>query len=222
MPWRQKLADYLFSWQGLLVAIAGLIAILRVYWKNCKPIFRKCWKFAVLAWNAEDYMAHKEILDGIRELKRGQGLMTEKFRISMDNRDMPTFELTPDGLMSSMSKRFVGIMGGTNENELKAWGWLDGIHKMDRDRVYREWNKLIAQKRDIELDVILAVGAQATLVATCVRADGELYGYQGTIKFRSPPAHDDPRGGEPPLHPDFDQANPRSSRSDSHGGGVGY
>lgn len=78
-------------------------------------------------------------------------VMKRHDEIAFDLHDMATFKTNEKGHCIWMSKAYQRL-AGMNQQELIGDGWVNVIYGEDREKVYKEWNFAVSQKRDFHFN----------------------------------------------------------------------
>lgn len=73
---------------------------------------------------------------------------------------------------------------GLSEDAALGYGWLNAVHRDDRERVSKEWESAVAQQREAQITYRIHVGKedkQVVSVGYPLRWSGSVHGYVGIL-----------------------------------------
>jgi PAS domain S-box-containing protein len=127
--------------------------------------------------------------DQIKELheslNRRVGELQTLYRVSMDLRHELWWETDSMGSMVWVSRRYLELLH-SRMADMAGNGWVSTIHSDDRDDVFAEWKRCVADSRDFRMKYrILDAGGVVLNVrsfASPIRSESEIVGWLGSTE----------------------------------------
>lgn len=121
----------------------------------------------------------KDILTRID--KNTQGSISRLWTL-LENSPYGYFETDVNGKCIKVNRRWLKL-ADLNSDQYKDYGWLNGIKSIDRDRVFREWEECIEQKREFSSIYTMSSGIRVKGEAYPIKADaGDILGWIGFVE----------------------------------------
>lgn len=133
-----------------------------------------------------------EVLAAIQDVKREIMETKAIARTSWDAIDKPVWQSDKHGLCIHVNRRFVEVLGCQISDALGN-NWRTFIHQDDRQRVWREWDLAVEQKRDFNLRYrwVSKTGTVIWINASASRMTNndtrELLGWVAFVEIEIPP-----------------------------------
>ncbi len=86
------------------------------------------------------------IKDQINSITTAVAILAAKDRAQLELDKRPSFEADASGAYQWVNKAYCRLTGYSND-EIEQLGWKNLVHVEDRERVIREWNQAVADKR---------------------------------------------------------------------------
>ncbi len=142
------------SFEFWVVLVPSILAVIPIYYKVVKPIWRR---IRGAAWFAQ--RAYSELSpdnpDSIRGRINNISIKLAKARsmtrMILDKDPCGAFETDNLGKCIWANKAYLKITENTMDDVLGN-GWISTIYAEDRDRVYNEWNDAVEQERVFIMD----------------------------------------------------------------------
>lgn len=121
--------------------------------------------------------------DSINRIESGVQAALERDWVTYELDSRGIFECDSDGKKCRVNKAWCSMTGISQDDAVNGYGWINGIHHDDRDRVRREWESAIRENRTSEMEYRTATGVKVLAVATVLRnkTNGATLGWLGTL-----------------------------------------
>lgn len=149
-----------------LISLAGIvIAWVKKPWKSWKTVQTQVATMAAaLGPNGGKSLADS-ILRQERELERQgveQNRIAGRVDVSLDMIERAVFETCDDGDWTRIN-RALEMAFGFGQSLVAGWGWVNLVHREDRDRVVREWRHAVDDQRIFVCDCRIVTRGGATV-----------------------------------------------------------
>lgn len=155
------LQNHLKTWQGMVGILTGAIGVFAALWasvwqltqwvrKATSVIKEFCESAAFLMdVKAEISSMRKDFSDRLDKVDEGQLHIIQNRRIQQDASPNPWFEADRNGRYTWVNRAWCRLTGMDVAQAL-GYGWLNGVHEDDRDRVGMAWERAMEQERIYE------------------------------------------------------------------------
>ena len=151
----------------ILAGFVGVTVFLRWVVPGLRAAFRKSHEIAVALSDLGPFMAtartdFRALDERVKRIERnvgpngGKSLFDSQSRIEADlaflkeammlDQVSPLFRATPEGLYEWANDRYAELVN-VNVEELLGNGWVSTVAEQDREKVVREWESAVAQRR---------------------------------------------------------------------------
>jgi PAS domain S-box-containing protein len=178
---------------GLIATLLGGITAAIVFVKKVYPPMKKLYKGTMSIIDAVPVIEEiatqfkpnggSTLRDVIDRVEADIQIAKERAWVNYESDERGIFEVDSKGQKCRVNKSWCILTGVSQEDAINGYGWINGIHSLDKERVRHEWDMAIREERTSEMEYMTATGVKVSAVATILRnkQTGKTLGWLGTL-----------------------------------------